>query len=130
MDVKEKEGDREMNPTSKRAVVYENRMDPECIPICDALNLLPGIETISSCCGHGFQPFRIYFVAEVLGDLKPILTVIDESETWRLRCSMTTGNMEIYFILESANGWIDAYAAANGLAEQLSAEVRDEHTQK
>ena len=69
----------------KMPIIYEtspdgDKMDPECVPICNALNLLEGIETISSCCGHGFQPFRIYFVAEFLNDLKPIMELIDESE--------------------------------------------------
>ena len=115
----------------KMPIIYEtspdgDKMDPECVSICNALNLLEGIETISSCCGHGFQPFRIYFVAEFLNDLKPIMELIDESEIWRVRVSMATGNMEIYFILESANGWADAYGSANELTELIAQRAEKE----
>ena len=40
---------------------YDGRMDDECIPLCDALNSLPGVETTSSCCGHCKNDFRIFF---------------------------------------------------------------------
>lgn len=38
-------------------------IDPELVPLLDAMNAVPGIETISSCCGHGGQPVRIFFRA-------------------------------------------------------------------
>lgn len=106
----------------KRPVIYEREggdvMDRECIPICDALNLLPGIETISSCCGHGYAPFRIYFTAELLADLKPILELIDESEFWSLRTSMATGNMEIYFVLDGLK-YDSIFMEADKLAQAI-----------
>jgi len=40
---------------------YDEQMDVECIPLCDALNSLPGIQTCESCCGHGKKPFAIWF---------------------------------------------------------------------
>ena len=40
---------------------YDGRMDEECIPLCDALNSLPGVETTSSCCGHCKNYFMIFF---------------------------------------------------------------------
>ena len=36
-------------------------IDIECEPLCCALNLLPSILTVESCCGHGESPFRIWF---------------------------------------------------------------------
>jgi hypothetical protein len=39
-------------------------MDAECIPLCEALNLWPGIETCMSCCGHGTGRFYVYFRAD------------------------------------------------------------------
>ena len=106
-----------------KPVIYEpnpdgDKMDPECIPICDALNALDGIETISSCCGHGYAPFRIYFEADTMDALKPILTAIDESEFWRIRVSMATGNMSIYFVLDGPQD-DDAYRMADTLAQIL-----------
>ena len=97
------------------------KLDAEVIPICEALNILPGVETISSCCGHGFAPFRIYFIAQSVDSLKPILAAIDESEIWSMRVSMATGNMEPYFILESRTQGEAAYHQANELAIVLEA---------
>jgi hypothetical protein len=41
-------------------------LDPECRELCEALNLLPGITTTSSCCGHGREPYRVFFAADSL----------------------------------------------------------------
>ena len=99
-------------------------LDPEVIPLCEALNSLGGIETISSCCGHGYAPFRVYFTAANFNSLRPILEVIDESEIWSMRTSMATGNMKIYFVLD---GQKQSYAEANTLADALLAARRKEH---
>jgi hypothetical protein len=40
---------------------YPDDMDPECIELSDALNTIKGVETTSSCCGHGKRPFRVFF---------------------------------------------------------------------
>lgn len=40
---------------------YDEYMDKECIPICNALNSLPGVMTTESCCGHCKEPYRIWF---------------------------------------------------------------------
>jgi hypothetical protein len=106
----------------------DDHIDTECIPLCDVLNLLDGIDTISSCCGHGYAPFRIYFAAKSLESVRPILAVIDESEVWTLRVSMATGNMEIYFALDGTTGET-AYAAANqlGVALDRAMEATNEH---
>lgn len=39
---------------------YEEPLDTEIIPICDALNAA-GFVTSSSCCGHGDRPPRVWF---------------------------------------------------------------------
>ena len=112
-----------------KPVIYEDlsdplgdRMDSECVPICDALNALDGIETIASCCGHGYAPFRIYFKAGTMDALRPILEMIDESEDWHIRVSMATGNMEIYFVLDGPLG-PGAYPSAIILANVIRATV-------
>lgn len=40
---------------------YEEKLDPEIIPLCDALNAA-GFETIASCCGHGQDWPRVWFL--------------------------------------------------------------------
>jgi len=41
-----------------------NDMDKECIGICNAINLLDGIQTVESCCGHGDSPFMIWITMD------------------------------------------------------------------
>jgi hypothetical protein len=36
-------------------------VDPQILELCLLLNMLPGIETFESCCGHGHGPVQIYF---------------------------------------------------------------------
>lgn len=43
--------------------LYEDDMDKEVLPLCNAMNSLIGIETFESCCGHSCAPFRIWFKA-------------------------------------------------------------------
>ena len=42
---------------------YGEFMDPECIPLCDALNSIRGITTKESCCGHGKNSFHVWLLA-------------------------------------------------------------------
>jgi hypothetical protein len=48
---------------------YPKSMEPECIPLCNALNSIPGIRTTESCCGHGNGPFMVFFY---LADLRKV----------------------------------------------------------
>jgi hypothetical protein len=54
---------------------YTGRMDRQCLALCDALNLIPGIETSESCCGHGRHPYWIWFVARGRDALKGLTVV-------------------------------------------------------
>jgi hypothetical protein len=44
-------------------------LDKECLALCVALNKVPGVQTIGSCCGHGRRPYRIFFVVSRLDAL-------------------------------------------------------------
>ena len=37
------------------------KMDEECINVCTAMNLIPGVRTRGSCCGHGEDWFSVFF---------------------------------------------------------------------
>lgn len=49
-----------------------NKMDPECVKLCKAINKIPGLQTTESCCGHGKDKFMIWFEVKSLKKL-PIL---------------------------------------------------------
>jgi len=41
-----------------------SNFDSAVINLCLAMNKLPGIETLESCCGHGKSPFHIWFTMD------------------------------------------------------------------
>lgn len=48
---------------------YDGNMDEECIPLCNAMNSINGIETLECCCGHGKRPFLIIYQADNIQSL-------------------------------------------------------------
>lgn len=43
---------------------YDEYMDKECIPLCDALNGLPDVRTFESCCGHLQRQYIVYLYTD------------------------------------------------------------------
>jgi hypothetical protein len=60
-------------------------IDPECIPICQLLNSIPGIETFESCSGHGERPLRVWFSADGFKSLLHAVKRIEASEFFQCR---------------------------------------------
>ena len=56
-----------------------DNMDTECIPICEAMNEIYGVQTRGSCCGHGETRFMIYFNCYNTPSLYFITTAVEES---------------------------------------------------
>ena len=52
-------------------------MDKECVSICRAMNRVPGIRTVESCCGHGSSDFRVWFDVDHLDYLPDLLYWFD-----------------------------------------------------
>lgn len=105
---------------------YPEGLDPECYQLCEAINLLPGIRTIESCCGHGKHPFRIWFETEGLEYLPHALyyfawchcgfrgwTVIAQTD-----CAMSP----VMFMIEGPCGE-EAYKQANKIASILEKSI-------
>jgi hypothetical protein len=81
---------------------YPDDMDRECIPLCEALNSLVGIETFESRCGHEYQRFLIAFTASLPRDIKPLLECISElgwDGAWEVSARLASGGGEVYFLL-------------------------------
>lgn len=101
---------------------YPADMDAECIPLCDALNALPGISTLQSCCGHGRGPHLIWFSAGSVESLRPVLVVARECQApWTIRAGWANGSDTTYFCLEGPPGSPDAPGNANEFAASLRA---------
>ena len=78
-------------------------MDAECVPICEAMNRLPGIETTESCQGHGHHGMWIFFRAETVEALRPILTTLPE-HSWSVKALWHNGSDTIGFWLKGPSG--------------------------
>ena len=54
-------------------------MDASCAPICNAMNLIPGVHTMSSCEGHGKECFFVMFYCKQMSSLHFLCDVFKES---------------------------------------------------
>ena len=82
-------------------------IDAEARPLVFTLNTLPGIQTIESCCGHGTEPFRIWFEVSLYdkSGLKIIQRAVEHKE-WPQgeRWTVCKSNMQLFtWILSSAD---------------------------
>lgn len=99
-------------------------MDPECVNLCEAMNLLPGIKTTESCCGHGKASYCIWFrVADFSGrgfiTLARVTCPRYYEGDWRLVISHGDLRRTLTgFVLEGAAG-PDRYQAAETLAKHI-----------
>lgn len=104
---------------------YPPDMDAECIPLCDAINALPGLQTISSCCGHGEHSFRVYLLMpDNPQALLPLLYFLDycHSGVGGWRCQIYTDcAMNGPFLM--VEGPVGGYEGANRIAQFLTREI-------
>ena len=102
------------------------RMDPECVRVCDAMNLIEGIETTESCCGHGDTPFRIWFDVKDIRALYPIVRSIDPrySGRWmeRWSCEVVSTDIPNNAVVFALRGEVgsDTYDEANHIADFIT----------
>lgn len=105
--------------------------DPEVVPLCDALNSIPGIQTLESCCGHGTQPFKIWFEAESVAILNLILWAgyhrwWSWNNDWMLNLDFGDpfrNSTKIKLLLTSRDKGALAYRKADIFAERIKAFV-------
>ncbi len=105
-------------------------MDPECIPLVEAMNTLIGIYTFESCCGHGKRPFCIFFVAESLYSLPQLLYWFDKHypstedvngvDGWDIKAYTDCNMNKVRFMVTSTTKGEQAYAEANKIANFIN----------
>ena len=59
-------------------------LDKEVVPLVDAMNAMKGIVTVESCCGHGKDPFYIWFYAESVDTVRPLFEFVSTRRGWRI----------------------------------------------
>lgn len=110
---------------------YEGTMDVECISLCDAINKLPGLRTIESCCGHNEKPFNIWFVAEGLEYLPALLYWFDSCHCgfggWGVLVTTDCAMSPVHFNIEGPAG---EYEVANKFAGLIEKYVKENKNAK
>lgn len=105
---------------------YEGEIDIECVPLCDVINKLPGIRTIESCCGHDKKDFRIWFEAEDLKYLPPLLYFFDVCHCgfhgWSVLVTTDCGMSPVHFNIK---GKVGAYEEANKIALLIEKYIKE-----
>jgi len=122
-------------------------MDKECIALCDAINRIPGLDTVESCCGHGKKSFRVFLHADDVLALywlarslsrsygpphlfgwELVVTVSDIS--YNSNGDMRRDNGDVVFMLTSGdNKGKKAYEQANELAKYILDDLNSLHLQ-
>jgi len=96
-------------------------IDPECVPLCAAMNRVPGIQTIESCCGHGKDPFRVWFVATSLDRLPDLLYWFDGCHSgfydWKVTVATDCAKSPVHFKVEGPAG---AFSEADSIAALIA----------
>ncbi len=102
---------------------YVGKMDPECIPLCDAINRAPGLQTTESCCGHGRSPFRIWFrVTDPVNFSMLLYFLVPCHVGFRWTCQAQTdcAMSPVRYYIESLVKGEEAYKQANVIAEEIN----------
>ena len=97
-------------------------LDKEVVPLVDAMNARKGIVTVESCCGHGEDPFRIWFYAESVDTVRPLFEFVSTRRGWRITFEEhnSEGDRDYIFCLKGPKGE-RAYRGAEQLADAIAA---------
>lgn len=88
---------------------YPNDIDQQCIYLCNALNSIPHVSTVESCCGHGKESFDIWFNCYKNRQLLPIARSISRNysgitDEWSLLVAYSDLPERPIFFQLSSNG--------------------------
>jgi len=106
------------NPPWGAAPVW---LDKEVVPLVGAMNAMKGIVTVESCCGHGEDPFRIWFYAESVNTVRPLFEEVSTRRGWRITFEEhnSDGDRDYIFCLKGPKG-VMAYPQAVELATAIA----------
>ena len=105
-------------------------IDPEVIDLCNALNNIVGVRTYESCCGHGKEPFRVWFRVKSLKPLPKIAYWCNpchcSAGMWQLIATTDCAMSPIRFRIESKDVGEVAYRQAADMAQRINGMLRGE----
>ena len=99
---------------------HYSQIDKECRKLCRALNAFPeAVYTVESCCGHGEEPYHIWFKVRNLAILSTIVSLIDEYDAWKIEVNKDDDDDENpLFLLEGPVG-AEAYLESEKIAKEI-----------
>lgn len=110
---------------------YRGKMDRECLEVCDAINLVDGLETKESCCGHGNTKFYVFFSFDTANArcAYPVLRANDPrygGPNWSILASSTDLPESCFELaLESHHKGEQAYKQAKIIADNIKDILND-----
>lgn len=117
------------------------KLDVEVMKLCGAINKCAGLRTYSSCAGHGAKPFEVWFKADSVTAMFPLLRAIDPRYggpdgfdtgvaigPWKVEayCTDLVGSDSVTFCLSSRSLGDVAYAEADKIASNLLGILADD----
>jgi hypothetical protein len=105
--------------------ILPGSMDSECVELCNAINMIPGIRTIESCCGHGNSNFLVFLKVDgALGleNLPELLYWLDPCHVgfrWWCKVKTDCGMSPATFYIESVVQGEEAYKQAKEIADLI-----------
>lgn len=103
---------------------YDGRMDSECVVICDAINRIPHVRTVESCCGHGDFPFSVYLQTDDMRYLAIVLFYA-QGQGWNMRLRTDCSMQPPYIVLDSVEVGAEAYRQADVIGYDINAFMSD-----
>ena len=108
---------------------YDDNMDKECIALCNAINKIPGLRTIESCCGHGEREYRIWFVVEFPQFFPILLYYIDPCHVgfrWPVTVQTDCAMSPMTYCLQSIDKGKVAYKQAKIITTEINKFIKTE----
>lgn len=98
-------------------------LDVEVVRLVEALNCIPGVRTIESCCGHGERTFKIWLKVDRLTTLPRVAYWLDKCHCgisgWSLIARTDCAMQPVTFLIESTSVGAKAYEEANIIADKI-----------
>ncbi len=105
-------------------------IDKEIVRLVKVMNQFPGIETISSCCGHGEHEIRIWFIPVAIEVLPQMLYWFDACHSgWNWPVSIYTdcsADHVTWMVSSLGDVGEEAYGASEVIAEYMENYLKEE----
>lgn len=125
------------NKNKKDKKNYPSDIDKEVINLCNAINEIDGLQTTESCCGHGKEPFMIFFDVTRVKALPTLLYYLRHygdnchaPNTWFCEAYTDCGGDRAMFVIMSVDIGEEAYKQADEIAKCIREDLAESKKDK